>query len=405
MLEQNILFSLLLKENYNNYRNYLKTEDFSVENKLVLKAIDKWHHNQANDLSLQTLVNVFFAEHPDKQQAFAPVFQHLGSLVHESSVKGLLESFKRQKILESISVMAYEAAIGQGDIGALQTAFRSLEAPVDDSRFEFVDWDLDRLLDENIQMPGLRWRLGILNKSLGSLRKGDFGFFFARPETGKTAMLASEITYMSTQLRDDDGPILYFNNEERGDKIAIRMFQAALGLTTDEIEENRPNAKKAFLDLTRHNIKIRDEATTSRWDVDATADRFKPSLIVFDQLDKIYGFSSDREDLRMGQIYVWARELAKRYCPVIGVCQADGSADGQRYLTLSNVSNSKTSKAAEADFIVGIGSENTLGSQNVRGLSVLKNKLLGDATSVPEYRHGKWDVLIRPAIQRFIDID
>ena len=71
----------------------------------------------------------------------------------------------------------------------------------------FVTDDLDELYNETIHKPGLRWRLNALNRSLGSLRKGDFGFIFARPETGKTTFLASEISYFAEQC---NSPILWF---------------------------------------------------------------------------------------------------------------------------------------------------------------------------------------------------
>jgi replicative DNA helicase len=64
---------------------------------------------------------------------------------------------------------------------------------------------------------------------LGSLRKGDFGFVFARPETGKTTFLASEISFMAEQLSDDDGPSLWINNEEQSEKPMLRCIQATLG--------------------------------------------------------------------------------------------------------------------------------------------------------------------------------
>jgi len=59
--------------------------------------------------------------------------------------------------------------------------------------FEFVTDSLSEIISNIFQKPGLRWRLNALNKSLGSLRKGNFGFVFARPETGKTTFLASEM--------------------------------------------------------------------------------------------------------------------------------------------------------------------------------------------------------------------
>jgi replicative DNA helicase len=76
------------------------------------------------------------------------------------------------------------------------------------------------------------WRLKSLNTALGSLRMGDFGFVFARPETGKTTFLASEVTFMAEQT---EGNILWFNNEEQGGKVKSRCYQATLGLTTKAI--------------------------------------------------------------------------------------------------------------------------------------------------------------------------
>ena len=67
--------------------------------------------------------------------------------------------------------------------------------------------DLELLYNESIKQQGLRWRLQTLNKMLGSLRKGDFGFIFARPETGKTTFLTSEITHFAIQA---EKPILWF---------------------------------------------------------------------------------------------------------------------------------------------------------------------------------------------------
>jgi hypothetical protein len=238
---------------------------------------------------------------------------------------------------------------------------------------------------------------------LGSLRKGNFGFIVARPETGKTLMLCSEVTHMATQLKDDDGPVLWFNMEEPGKNVKLRCVQATLETTVHEINKHRDAALAKYLALTKGKIKIYDHASPNKYFVESMCERFKPSLIVFDQLDKVGGFNSDREDLRLGQIYIWGREVAKRYCPVIGVCQSDGSGEGQEFLTMANISNSKTSKAAEADWILGIGAKHEFGSEHLRGISVLKNKLIQDQEASEVERHGKRTVIIRPEIQRYVD--
>jgi hypothetical protein len=138
--------------------------------------------------------------------------------------------------------------------------------------------------------------------------------------------------------------------------------------------------------------------------VESICEKEHPALIVFDQIDKVVGFKADRDDLVLGAVYQWARELAKAYCPVIGVCQADGTAEGVKWLTMAHVANAKTSKQAEADFILGIGRSNDAGYEMVRHFAISKNKLVGDEDTLPDRRHDKWDVLIAPMIARYKDI-
>lgn len=106
----------------------------------------------------------------------------------------------------------------------------------------------------------------------------------------------------------------------------------------------------------------------------------------------------------MGAIYQWAREIAKENCPVVGVCQADGTAEGERWLHMGHVANAKTAKQAEADFILGIGKTNEAGWERTRFINISKNKLTGDDDSDPEARHARLEVLIKPEIARYEDI-
>jgi len=266
----------------------------------------------------------------------------------------------------------------------------------------FTTDNLGELHEGSIKNTGLRWRLGTLNRMLGSLRKGDFGFIFARPESGKTTFLASEISFFAGQTKQ---PIIWFNNEEQGSKVMLRIYQATLGLTLEQLFQDIEGNKKKYHDLTKGNIKIYDSGSISKTDVEKLCYQLNPGCIIFDQLDKIKGFSNDRDDLKLGSIYQWARELAKQYCPVIGVSQADGTGEGKKWLTMDNVSGAKTSKQAEADFILGIGKTNDEGMEMVRHLHASKNKLIGDSDTENELRHGRMDIIIRPEIARYSDIE
>lgn len=324
------------------------------------------------------------------------------------SVHKLIESIIVGKLLRELSLDAYEVAESKANMATLMEKIEKLKAITEGNKddgnttdFEFVTDDLEVLVNDSITQPGLRWRLQTLNRMLGSLRVGDFGFIFARPETGKTTFLASEGTHMATQA---NGPVLWLNNEEQGNKVMLRCYQAMFGVSLTELYRDLAGYKKKFRDATNGNFRLYDSGHIHKKTVEKLCKQLKPALIIVDQIDKIQGFASDREDLRLGSIYQWGRELAKDYAPVIGVCQADGTGEGQKWLTMAHVANAKTSKQAEADFILGIGRIHDVGYDTIRYLHASKNKLTGDADSVPELRHGRCEVMIEAEIARYRDI-
>ena len=184
----------------------------------------------------------------------------------------------------------------------------------------------------------------------------------------------------------------------------LRVIQAYFGIKLEDLYGNIQHYRKLFKEQTGGRFKLYDSTASNKNSVEALCKKHLPALIVFDQIDKIQGFKADREDLLLGAIYQWARDLAKRYAPVIGVTQADGSGEGVRWLTMANVANAKTAKQAEADWILGIGAIPDSGWESVRFFNISKNKLLGDTDSNPEFRHGKLTAIIEPGIARYRDV-
>ena len=315
---------------------------------------------------------------------------------------GLLEEHRRRSLAGQVALMALDVESGKKTTAELLELFNNFEhQEVEADEITPVDMDLDTLYASQVATPGLRWRNRWLNKALGSLRKGDFGFIFARPETGKTTFLASEITHMVSQT---DGDVLWFNNEEQGNKVGIRVYQASLGLTTQELFRNKTKNKQDYSELTGNRIKILDfEDSSSKNKIESVLKQYNPALIIFDQIDKIRGFKGDRNDLELKQIYQWAREISKTYAPVIAVSQASGEAEGKLFLTMDMVDGSKTAKQGEADWILGIGKEQD-NTSRTRYFNICKNKLIGDEDTMPDLRHGSTQVLIKPEIARYEDL-
>lgn len=406
MYDLSILKNFLNKSVYQRYRSYVGDKDIAPELRPVLRAIDEWYIQNEGEPTLEDVANLTFAQGiPDKDADYTrQVFHTLQAVNGTETVQALLERFKTNRVLADISLAAYEASEGRRGLPDVLDLVDKLKNPEKVQEIEYVTSNIHELLAQTVYARGLRWRLMSLNRSLGSLRKGNFGFVFARPETGKTTFLASEVTHMASQLTEEDGPIIWFNNEELGGVVGRRLFEAALGATVDHLMKAPDRAQEAYEKVTRSKIKILDRAGLHKKEVEAIVEAEKPSLIIFDQIDKIKGFKADRQDQVMGAIYQWAREIAKTYCPVIGVCQADVSGENKKWLYMDNVADAKTAKQAEADFIIGIGKIHDPGFEEIRFINISKNKLSGDDDTDRRNRHPQIEVEIKPLIGRYIDL-
>lgn len=344
-----------------------------------------------------------------EKDAIVSLFHQLDTVeVRDEILSGLLGSIRRRSRSRDLAVALFEVSEGKRDLAEVSSDIQALLQPESEIALwsnsrNFVTDDLFELEKHSILSSGLHWRLDCLNRSLGPLRPGDFGFTFARPESGKTTFLADQITHFCQQATR---PVIWFNNEEQGEKVRLRTFQACLALTTDDLWKNKQSNLDSYRELTKGLLRIYDDATIHKAEVEAVIQEISPELVVFDQIDKIRGFDADRPDIVYGRIYEWARELSKRHqLSIIGICQADGTGEGVRWLTMAHVAEAKTRKQAEADWILGIGRSNESGVESIRYFNISKNKLLGDQNTDPNLRHGRFEVFIRPTIARYEDLE
>lgn len=390
-----------VKLNYikNNYTDIYKL--FIIASKYYTKYTDK---NSITKEELLTEYNVnYYLEDSERDEIESLVDRIINKTIeNEASLIELLNEHKRRALAGDIAKLALDVEEGKAKTSDLIDKFSDFEhQEIEDDEAIAVDMDLVSLHNSQQGTPGLRWRLTWLNKALGSLRTGDFGFIFARPETGKTTFLASEITHM---IQHTEGDIIWFNNEEQGKKVAIRCYQALFGVTTKELFSDIEGYAAKYKEITQDRLKIYDfEDSSHTGRIEQILKESNPSLIIFDQIDKIRGFKADRNDLQLKALYQWARELAKTYAPVIAVSQAGGTAENKLWLTMDDVDSSKTAKQGEADFIIGIGKESD-NTSNARYLNISKNKLIGDKDTLPDLRHGNMTVMIKPDIARYEDM-
>jgi len=401
-----LLKILFKKSNYINYFSFIelnKLKEINREIYYLFITLREIFEDFPNDLTIDEFLTFFYVKYPESDRVvYDKLFNTLRTIdISAEAADDILNKIAAKQRALDISEMSFKAAQGVVSFAELEEFLSKNNTKVDHQTSFTSSMDLDEILQATVQDEGLRWRLSFLNKSLGSLRKGDFGYVFARPEVGKTAFLASEIGNMLDQT---DGRVVWYNAEEQDAKVKLRIYQSYFGITLEQLLASPKKYKELFQQRVGDKLQFFGLERCNKRDVEEIGKDMQPVLTVYDQLSKWKGFQADRDDLRLGAIFMWAREQAKLYGAAIGVHQADGHAEGVKWLTMDHCANAKTAIQAEADWILGIGKTHVQGEENVRYLSICKNKLLGSADSLPDLRHGRGEVLLQSEIMRYKDI-
>lgn len=389
--EVSIVLFMLNREQYNRYYSYLIKLNLELETKNFLKTIAEYFKENpgADSVSVPEFMAYFCVKHPvlKKRTGYSWFLTKLSevqinSQVLEENLNHFIEKYFASEmlmkltdvldgteydVLDEISDMIEEYNSSKLRIGKAQESL-------------FVDSSLSNLLHEEQQRSGLHWRLSCLNNDIGELRGCSLGHVYARPDTGKTSFLVSEVTNFASQLGDDEC-IIWFNNEEKGSKVQLRLYQSVLQASKTQIETFSDRAEQEFERLGGKKIFIYDDSSISVEDIDQLLNEFHCRLIVVDQGDKVK-FAGDKNFStveRLKVLYGKFRELAKKYdIPVITVGQASAEAENMKWLSLNHMDFSKTGKPGELDWAIGIGKlhkDSDNGIDSVRYISLSKNKM------------------------------
>lgn len=407
-----VLKYLLNKEHYNNYYRFISKDKYKYSNKFLYKiycALETAHDSvEKQELSPEDLRVVLHAEYPvhkeDEALYFDKIFENLKNTdVDGALVATLFDQYRKQTLAQELAIKAVDVAQGKGEFTDLQQFLESnakTVTEIPDDVEEFQTTSLSDILSTEKLEGGLKWPLETLNKIFGRLRKGDFGFVFARPEGGKTTFV---LFVVASFLKQCKGNVLWVNNEQRGTAVILRLYSAFFGKTEQQIRANVAFYESEFKKQVGDRFKFLDSPYADRKRIDELCEKLQPEVIVFDQLDKVRGFDAERNDLVLKDKYQWARELAKLYGPVIGICQAGGSAEHKQYLDMNDVADSHTGKQGEADWMLGIGQSKEIGFENVRYIHACKNKLPSDDLCDPLLRHAKTEIMLNAETAEYVD--
>lgn len=406
-MESVILAILAVREQYYAYRSFLKNA-LSAPSAKIVEGLGE-----------------YYAAHPSTDRIRWSAFKSWGVLTRwgtlpdatRTLLMGLCDAAAEVDLLGEDATDVVHAlvrrsyasrvaelglTISEGGPGALEDASRMVEEYLTavgkvDALDKHVS-GIDALDLEDSTKAGYQWRLNCLNVATRGVGPGDLVVVAARPDSGKSTFLCSEVTHLAQQLPANK-KVLWAVNEERGARVKKRIVQAALGIPTADLERDLRGAMTKYTALMGcpDKITVFDRGHMTSADIERLLRAGDYGLVVVDQLWKIHVPGVEGEVERISKAYTWAREIAKDYCPLIGVHQATGEAEGVRWLNMGMLHYSRVGVQGEADALITIGREPDGGRS--RFITLPKNKIVNPA--FPNEANGKWEVELDADRARF----
>lgn len=412
-----LLKVLETKDKYERFSRFIKSHTVEPEVYTILKDMQVWFETN-NHLDWDKFKGWFKMRHPKSSADSMALYDRLlhnvqRTTVEDSLVEGIVADLVKKDFLTKASESLLEALDNGGeydprDLEVMMTDYYNECGMVSSlEQYEVTD-DLEKLVEKSEQ-GGLNWKLPYLNQTIGTARN-KLIIVGARPNSGKTTLMAQEFMEFAKQVPDDH-VLLWFNNEEEGVDVRWRQWEALLETSKDVIERNPAKAKVQIEKLIGKMGKVRliDKPGMTIQDVYSYIKKYDGKIggIVFDQLWKVRGFekTSTTDVDRQQKLYGWARELAKQYCPVITSHQLKGDAEGVLFPDMSMLYGSTTAIQGEADVIIMLGNKGDMGMEHIRGISIAKVKGAYGPHVIPSMRNAKKEIILYPEKALFTEAE
>lgn len=381
VLDLDILTFLSERSNYDSYGNVVDKGLCTKPSWRLVQDFGEYYATNPeatvidSDFTLWFRINKHPDMKPEEAEGYGAIVTNITDRRGTSPVSpAFVHTLKESKLRSRLSHLGSDLQAGRIDVGEYfhETQALQLLQGSGDTGSTLVNLSLGDLAKDSRDNTGLYWRCEDLNKAVGPIRDGDLTIVAKRPEVGGTSFLASELTFMFEQMGDKNAII--FNNEEAPDKIYTRLISAALGVDYRTLMSN-PGKYTAD-----YNTFLGGRRIDIIHDTSMQATDIRSRLV-----DGNYGFCGVNVLLKVGvpgkmedhdKLQYVGEELRRlsEHCPVMGITQADPSAEGVRHIHQDRIYKSKTALQGEADILLMIGMDYDE-PPDTRFFHVAKNKI------------------------------
>ena len=403
MIQKQILSLCLYHDFWKDAKRILNVKMFPKELNSIFTAISDAHKKYETNFNVMELLLVHRDKFPALPQTtrneIEDVIKSLGlvKIPNVELAKDVLYNFwKRDKARElgqkAIDIYNGKTNITFGDLQKIIDDATDKERIEGGDTYTVVTEDIDELLKEAMTDTEFKFNLEPLSVNIEGLSRGHFGIILARPELGKTTFAC----HLTQEYIRQKKKVIYWANEEPAVRIKLRILQSYFIREKHEMVTDIKYCRKIYNKVIKPYLIVHDCVGTDIDEIMEYAELNKPDIIFIDQLDKIkIAGSYDRGDERLKALYVQSREICKKAnCLVWATSQASYNGENRQLITYAMLDNSRTGKAGEADFIIGIGKPSEVDTDGTRILNISKNKVNGwhgYVTCKMDYTKGRFD--------------
>jgi len=375
------------RENYDKLSGIVNKKLIDADVRRALSVLEAYWDNYPDHNIV--ISDVFMSEltlkYPDLSESDLRMYQGMSEIMQqepdEASAKGLIRSMRTLDFAAKIEDAheLYHQGLDMDLHATVRDLLNQFEADISrDENVEYCQDTLAEIIEDSQKGHRLPWFLHCLNGSMPDVRTGMQVIFAARPGKGKTSFCARQIVSLAP-ITPDHRPIVWFNNEGKGNRIKGTVYRAALGKNFDEISKMGLEQATAA-----YSQSVGGEKRIRIFDVHGRDYRFlerlikdhQPAVVIFDMLDNVHGFSdAARTDLRLEQLYQWAREQAVIHDFLsLPTSQISVEGEGLAWCDQSMLKDSKTAKQGACDAIITMGATNNKNQEWSRFMYIPKTK-------------------------------
>lgn len=404
-MEIDILSAILSsREAHDKIVEFINPKSYTREFQHLLKFINDYYHR---DSSIQSVNSDLLSEQikasieNDKHvERFVGLVHQ--ALNHQTSVANTEAVVLLAKQREVEIELASKLAEGNKDVDELIESYQRLkkatvldDLTVDDGTKALEVIDVVDLLSARMDRKNLfpLYPRAINDRLDGGCEAGDVITVFGMTEIGKS-MIA---IHNSCGWANSGKRVLYLINEDRKERIALRIASNLTGMTRPEMEREQEKAAQLARDRGISNVTVVQITPGTLPLIEKLIEDYEPDAVVLDQLRNVNTGTRNNRVVQLEEVATGMRNIGKKYgVLVMDVTQAAESARNKVFLDTGDVDYSNVGIPAQADILLGFGADEAMVKNNERGISLCKNKISGD--------HAQLIVRVNPFLSRVMSL-